>query len=110
MEKAGYAQFKIVDGKSGESFYVNNGNFLTPFQEKQMSFQPDFILQYAHFLEDHFREKGYEEIEIYVDSHVALNGRRSAPFINPQVNLLDHKDSFEQKTFILPFNDSIKGL
>lgn len=110
MEKAGYAQFKVVDGKSGESFYVNNGNFLTPFQEKQMSFQPDFMLQYAHFLEDHFSKKGYEEIEIYVDSHVALNGRRSAPFINPRVNLLDHEDSFERKTFILPFNDSIKGL
>jgi hypothetical protein len=80
MEKAGYAQFRIVDRESGKSFYVNNGNFLTPFQEKQMSFQPDFILQYAHFLEDHFSKKGYEEIEIYVDSHVALNGRRSAPF------------------------------
>ncbi len=110
MEKAGYAQFKVVDRKSGKSFYVNNGNFLTPFQEKQMAFQPDFILEYAHFLEEHFREQGHEQIEIYVDSHVALNGRRSAPFINPHVNLLDHKDSFEQKTFILPFNDSIQGL
>ena len=110
MEKAGYAQFRVVDRESGKSFYVNNGNFLTPFQEKQMSFQPDFILQYAHFLGDHFKEKGYEEVEIYVDSHVALNGRRSAPFINPRVNLLDHKNSFERKTFILPFNDSIQGL
>ncbi|NJW53997.1 HTTM domain-containing protein [Salinimicrobium sp. CDJ15-91] len=110
MEKAGYAQFRIVDRDSGKSFYVNNGNFLTPFQEKQMSFQPDFILQYAHFLEDHFLSEGYKNIEIYVDSHVALNGRSSTPFINPRVNLLEHEDSFGQKTFILPFNDSIQGL
>lgn len=110
MEKAGYAQFRVVDGKTGKTFYVNNGNFLTPFQEKQMSFQPDFILQYAHFLADHFEEQGFEQVEIYVESHVALNGRRSTPFINPRVNLLEHKDSFEHKTFILPFHDSIKGL
>ncbi len=110
MEKAGYAQFRIVDRENGKSFYVNNGNFLTPFQEKQMSFQPDFILQYAHFLGDFYRKKGIEQVEVYVDSHVALNGRKSTPFINPQVNLLEHQDSFRQKTFILPFNDTIKGL
>lgn len=110
MEKAGYAQFRVVDKESGKSFYVNNGNFLTPFQEKQMSFQPDFILQYAHYLGDHFRKQGLENIEVYVESHVALNGRRSSPFINPRVNLLEHQDSFKRKTFILPFNDSIQGL
>lgn len=110
MEKAGHAQFRIVDRESGKSFYVNNGNFLTPFQEKQMSFQPDFILEYAHFLEEHYKDEGFNDIEIYVDSHVALNGRKSRPYINPEVNLLNYKDSFSQKTFILPFHDSIKGL
>ena len=110
MEKAGYAQFRIVDRDTGKTFFVNNGNFLTPFQEKQMSFQPDFILEYAHFLEEHFREEGYQNIAIYVDSHVALNGRRSAPYIDPEVNLLNHEESFRQKTFILPFHDTIKGL
>ena len=110
MEKAGHAQFRIVEPDSGKSFYVNNGNFLTPFQEKQMSSQPDFILQFAHFLGDHYKQQGYENIEVFVDSHVALNGRRSRPYINPNMNLLDYRDSFERKTFILPFNDTIKGL
>ena len=110
MEKAGQAQFRIVEPDSNKSFYVNNGDFLTPFQEKQMSFQPDFILEYAHFLGDHYRQQGLENVEVYVDSHVALNGRRSRPYIDPNINLLDHHDSFRQKTFILPFNEAIKGL
>ena len=42
MEKMGYANFKIVDKNTGDSFYINNEDFLTPFQEKQMSFQPEF--------------------------------------------------------------------
>ncbi len=110
MEKAGYAQFKIVDSESGRRFYVNNSDFLTPFQEKQMSFQPDFIIQYAHFLAEYFRKDGLENIEVYVDNHVALNGRKSAPYIDPGVNLLKFDDSFKRKSFILPFQDEIKGL
>ncbi|HSP12144.1 MAG TPA: HTTM domain-containing protein, partial [Salegentibacter sp.] len=110
IEKAGYAEFKVVDGKTGKRFYVDNSDFLTPFQEKQMAIQPDFILQYAHYLADHFRKDGHEKIEIYVESYVALNGRTSAPYIDPKTNLLEEKDSFNHKTFILPFDENIKGL
>lgn len=110
MEKAGYAQFKIVDGESGRRFYVDNSDFLTPFQEKQMSFQPDFIVQYAHFLADHFEKDGHQNLEVYVESYVALNGRKSTPFIDLNENLLRYKNNFEHKPYILPFQDEIKGL
>lgn len=110
MEKAGYAHFKIVDGQTGKRFYVDNSDFLTPFQEKQMSYQPDFILEYAHFLAGHFRKDGHQNIEVYVESYVALNGRKSSPYICPDVNLLNFDDSFQHKTFIIPFQDEINGL
>jgi len=110
MEKAGYANFKIVDGQSGEQFYVDNTDFLTAFQEKQMATQPDFILEYAHFLSDHFEQQGHRNIEVYVESYVALNGRRSRPYIDPEVNLANIKKSFKHKDWILPFDDEIKGL
>ena len=110
MEKAGYAQFKIVDGKSGKWFYVDNSDFLTPFQEKQMSFQPDFILEYAHLLKNHFESQGHKNIEIYVQSRVTLNGRRSTTYIDPTVNLVEEKDSFRHKKWVIPFKDEIKGI
>jgi hypothetical protein len=110
MEKAGYAEFKVVDAKTGKRFYVDNTDFLSPFQEKQMAFQPDFILEYAHFLAEHFRKDGHKNIEVYIESYVGLNGRKSAPYISPEINLLDYTDSFKHKTFILPFDDEIKGL
>ncbi len=109
MEKAGYAQFKIVDAKEGTSFFVDNSDFLTSFQEKQMSTQPDFILEYAHFLKNHFSKQGHQNIEVYVESYVALNGRLSQPFIDPQINLLKQVESFEHKVWILKFTDNIKG-
>lgn len=110
MEKAGYAQFKIVDGATGKWFYVDNTDFLTAFQEKQMSFQPDFILEYAHYLRDHFEKLGHSPVEIYVESRVTLNGRRSTALIDPAIDLAKEKESFEHKNWVLPFNDEIKGI
>lgn len=110
MEKMGYTTFKIVDGETGTFFYVDNQDFLTPFQEKQMSFQPDFILEYAHFLGDHFTKQGHKNVEVYAESYVALNGRISKPFVNPNVDLYQEKESFKHKNWIEPFNDEIKGL
>jgi hypothetical protein len=110
MEKAGSAQFKIVDGKTGKRFYVNNDDFLTPFQEKQMSYQPDFILEYAHALGNHFEQQGHQNLEVYVDSFVALNGRPSRAYIDPSVDLLKQKMTLGHQPWILPFGDEIKGL
>lgn len=110
MEKAGATNFKIVDGVTGQRFYVDNRDFLTAFQEKQMSFQPDFILEYAHFLGKHFEASGYKNIEVYADSYVALNGRSSRRYIDPNIDLMKEKESFIHKHWILPFEDEIKGL
>lgn len=110
VEKAGYAQFKIVDKATGKWFYVNNCDFLTPMQEKQMAFQSDFILEYAHYLRDHFAGQGHKNIGVYVESYVTLNGRLSQPYINPEVDLAREKESFKPKTWILPFKDGIKGI
>ncbi|PID71105.1 MAG: HTTM domain-containing protein [Flavobacteriales bacterium] len=108
IEKAGYAEFKVVDKQKNKTFYIDNKEFLTPTQEKQMSFQPDLILQYAHFLGDRFKNNGVKEPEVYVDSYVTLNGRLSEKFIAPSVNLYPLKDSWKHKDWILPFKDSIK--
>lgn len=110
MEKAGYAQFKIKNTETGEQFLVDNTDFLTPFQEKQMSTQPDFILQYAHYLGEHFGAQGHKNIAVYVESYVALNGRLSQPYVNPNIDLMKERESFRSKDWILPFNDTIKGL
>lgn len=110
IEKAGYASFRVKNTKSQEGFLVDNTDFLTSFQEKQMATQPDFILEYAHYLANHFEQQHHAPFEVYVESYVALNGRRSEAYIDPSVNLADQQESFMHKTWILPFRDEIKGL
>lgn len=110
IEKTGYASFKIVNSETGQFFYVQNSDFLTSFQEKQMSTQPDFILEYAHHLGDHFKKDGHKNIQVFVESYVGLNGRLSKLFIDPNIDLYNKEESFKHKNWILPLNDDIKGL
>lgn len=109
MEKAGYTQFTVTDSKTKNQIKVNNGHFLTAFQEKQMAFQPDFILEYAHFLHDYYQKQGINDPEVRVESYVALNGRLSKLYIDPNINLAKENESFDHKSWILPFKDEIKG-
>ena len=109
MEKAGYAQFKVVDLSSNRTFYVDNSQFLTPLQEKHMSTQPDFIYEYARFLEKYYQNQGIKNPAIYVESYVALNGRPSQPYVNPDVDLTKVSNQWP-RSWLLPFNDTIYGL
>ena len=108
MEKAGSTNFKIIDLETGKYFRVNNVDFLTSFQEKQMSYQPDFILEYAHFLGDHFTKQGHKNIGVFADSYVALNGRLSTRFVDSKVDLYQQKRTFKHKEWIIPFQSEIK--
>ena len=110
IEKKGITNLKVLNKENGKSFMVNNEEFLSEFQERQMSFQPDFILEYAHHVGEYYKKNGLNEIEIYADSYVTLNGRLSQRFINPKVNLLEEKRGFKNKTWVLALNDEITGL
>lgn len=101
MEKAGYAQFRLEDEK-GRSIEVSNRDFLTPVQEKMMSTQPDFMIQYAKHLKDHFAELGHENMQVKADVFVTLNGRGSKRFINPNHDLASETDSWKPKEWIIP--------
>lgn len=107
MEKAGYTVFKIYDVEKKTYLNVKNEDFLTPRQIKQMSFQPDFILEYAHYLGNHFKNKGMNNIKVFAESYVTLNGRASKRFIDPNVDLLAEKRGFKDKKWILPINEKI---
>jgi len=95
MEKAGLVFFQVKD-KSGKLHEINNHDFLTVQQEKQMSTQPDMILQFAQHLKTQFNTT-----EVYAEAYVTVNGRGSKLLLNPKVNLLTVQDGFDDKKWIL---------
>jgi len=110
MEKMGYAQFVVKDKITGKEIGINNNDYLTKNQEKMMATQPDFILQYAHFLRDQFKAQGIAEPEVYATIYVTLNGRRSRLYVDETRDLAKEYDSFKHKSWMKDFQDDIYGL
>lgn len=100
MEKAGYTNFIVKDKNHRYGDHVDNYKYLTPYQIKMMSTQPDMILQYAHKLRDEYEKKGYLHPEVYAISYVSVNGSGSRLFLDSTRNLSLEKESFKHKTWI----------
>ena len=110
MEKMGQVQFKVVEPTTGRTRLINNDQFLSVLQEKMMSTQPDMLLQFAHFLSRYYARPGQPAPQVFADTYVSLNGRLGRPLIDPTVDLARQTESFAPKSWILPFDDEIKGL
>lgn len=100
MEKAGTATFYVQDGPQGRRGAVRNEDFLNDHQVKQMSFQPDMILQYAHWLAAHYQQQGMQRPQVRAEVYVTLNGQPSQLLVDPAVDLAQVSD--EQTHWILP--------
>lgn len=95
-EKNGSVSYR-VHRPNGRETIVTPHRYLTDFQEREMSSQPDLILQLAHRIGE-----DYPGSQIYVDALVSLNGRRATRLIDPEVDLLQVQDSHALASWILP--------
>lgn len=104
-EKNGSILYRVkVAGRDGE-LHVTPSRYLTAHQEREMSGQPDLILQLAHHIADDFRRRGHREVEVRVDAMVSHNGRPMAPLIDPDVDLVGVSDGLAKAHWILPRAD-----
>lgn len=108
MEKGGTIFFHVKDPATGRRSEIVNAQYLTQFQETQMSTQPDMILQYAHYLAAIYRNKGIENPIVTAESYVTLNGSGSRLYIDSTVNLAAEQEGFSHKKWILPFHNTLQ--
>ncbi|MEM7370738.1 MAG: HTTM domain-containing protein [Bacteroidota bacterium] len=73
MEKNGMATYYLKDLESAKEWTIYPSEYLIPAQERQMSFQPDMIHQFADHLRQLWRADGYEHLEIRVENRVCIN-------------------------------------
>lgn len=101
MEKAGTVVYHVKDKSTGRVFDVMPSDYLSPNQVKMMSTQPDMMLQFAHYLRDQCLAANMSDVEVRAEAYVTLNGSGSQLFIDPTINLLEKRDSFKHKDWIL---------
>jgi hypothetical protein len=105
MEKGGTVFFHVKDPATGKRSEVINSQYLTDFQETQMTTQPDMILQYAHFLAAEYQKRGIKSPIVTAESYVTLNGSGSRLYIDSTVDLAKEQETFAPKKWVLPFHN-----
>lgn len=101
MEKQGSVEFHVREPSTGRTWEVAPTAYLTRYQTKMMSSQPDMILELAHQIADDFRTRGHV-VEVRVDAFASLNGRPARRLIDPAVDLAREDDDFFPKSWIVP--------
>jgi hypothetical protein len=101
-EKAGFAEFEVLDPTTGDHWRVSPADYFTPLQVRVMSTQPDMILQAAHIIRDDFAARGHTTVEVRADVLVAFNGRAPQPLIDPTVDLAATPYRPGPKSWVLP--------
>lgn len=101
-EKNGSVTFRVRDPATSRTWEVSPGAYLTRIQEREMSGQPDLVLQLAHHVRDDFRRRGYAGVEVRADALVSLNGRPAVPMIDPTVDLAAVDDGLARAAWIAP--------
>lgn len=101
-EKNGTVTFVVRYKETGRTWHVPPRSRLTRLQEREMSGQPDLILQLAHRIRDDLERQGQGPVEVRVEALASLNGRRLAPLIDPDVDLTTVRDGIAPARWILP--------
>jgi hypothetical protein len=99
--KGGAITFVVREKETGREYHVSPREYLTAYQENEMSSQPDLVLQLAHRIGHDYEARGVP-VAVRVESSVSLNGRRGAPMIDPDVDLMTVRDGLAPARWILP--------
>lgn len=100
VERGGYAELEAVDGE-GRRYLVDASRVLTPLQARTMATQPDFLLQFAHWVRDDFARRGLH-VRVYADVWMSLNGRPARRLVDPRVDLAAEEDGLAPYRWVLP--------
>jgi hypothetical protein len=100
--RSGVTSFYVVDKETQKRERVNLNDYLSEKQQRSVQTKPDFIWQFSQKLKEIYADKG-QEIQIFVNSRVSINGRPHKEFIDPEVDIAAEDWShFKHHDWILP--------
>lgn len=100
-DKHGSIRYR-VQLADGREVLVPPRRYLTMEQEREMSGQPDLILQLGKHVARDFKARGFGDVSVFVDAQVSLNGRKPVAMIDPNVDLSRLDDGLSRAPWILP--------
>jgi hypothetical protein len=109
-EKNVAIRFYIRNTANGKRGIVQVSSFLNYRQLSFMGRDADMILQFAHFVRDHYRQHGQDQLEIYVLNIVSLNGRQPQLMLNPRLDYAKtERTLLSSQPWILPLEQPLRA-
>ncbi|MEZ4855501.1 MAG: HTTM domain-containing protein [Gelidibacter sp.] len=100
--KSGSTSFKVVDAKTNKEIPIRLETYLTKKQIRALSTKPDVIWQFAQYLK-HLFAKQNQDVKIYANTFISVNGNPYKQLIDPSVDLANVKwTPFKHSDWILP--------
>ena len=103
-EKAGYAQFKVTDPETGNSWLADPSLVLTDWQTAQAVTRPDMLCATAHLVAEHYRKNGIAAPQVRVDAWASFNGRPVQRFVDPDLDLAPLSCTQTPDSWIMPLH------
>lgn len=102
--KYGVAHYTVVDKTTNKKTIIKLDEYVTKKQINMVSSRPDMIWQFAQRLKEIHTKEG-NEVAVYVDCRVSVNGRPLKLLIDPKVDLTSVRwNAFKHSDWILPSN------
>jgi len=94
--------FYVTDPTTDRTNRVAPGDFLTPMQMARIYWQPDTVLQCAHFLAKTMPRMSSRPLNVEARLFISVNGRQPELFVNPNVDLAAESRSLLAPRWMLP--------
>lgn len=100
--RAGFATYYVENKTTGSKQIVRLSDYLTRKQMAHVKTKPDFMWQFAQHLKESYASQG-NEIAVYIDAKVSINGRPYQQFTDKTVDIAATKwNRWKHHEWILP--------
>ncbi len=106
--KSGSLRLTATDTDTGESWTINQREYLSSRQRSKIRGRPDMIVLFAHHLEEELRKEGHRNVEIRAEANISLNSRPRQLLIDPTLDLTTVKRSLMPYPWILPLETPLQ--
>ena len=99
--------FYVTDPNINRTSQVNPGKFLTSGQMARVNWQPDMVLQFAHYLAGVMPQRGPEPLQVEARLYASVNGRKPELLVDPNVNLAAERRSLLRPSWLRPMHEPL---
>ena len=99
--------FYVTDPNTGRTVQVNPGRFLTPMQRVRINWQPDMVVQFAHYLAETMPRRGPERLQVEARLFASFNGRKPELFVDPNTDLAKQERTWLRPSWLRPMHEPL---